>query len=93
MPGSFLGQTLGVIDGEIVVVNRTGANDDKQAVIGAVQGMACGGAFYMLGETEFMRHFMYPKASGIYYCMASWDDVSHLDEPLADGHSNGDQAE
>ncbi len=43
-------------------------------------GILYGAVTPLLGETEFMRHFMYPKASGIYYCMASWDDVSHLDE-------------
>ena len=30
------------------------ANDLWKPVIAAVQGMACGGAFYMLGETEFI---------------------------------------
>ena len=43
-------------------------------------GMIYGAVTPLLGETEFTRHFMYPNSDGIYYCTASWDDVSHLTE-------------
>jgi len=34
----------------------------------------------LLGETEITRHFMQPKAPGIYCVTASWDDAPHLKE-------------
>jgi len=43
-------------------------------------GILYGAVTPLLGETALMRHFMQAKAGGIYYCMASWEDVSHLDE-------------
>lgn len=34
----------------------------------------------LLGETELVRHFVVPKASGIYLKTATWDDAPHLSE-------------
>lgn len=33
----------------------------------------------LLGETPFIMHFTEPKAKGIYWCGATWDDAPHLD--------------
>lgn len=32
----------------------------------------------LLGETDMIRHFLYPKAKGIYWIGATWDDAPHL---------------
>ena len=34
----------------------------------------------LLGETELTKHFMQPKAKGIYCIYATWDDAPHLNE-------------
>lgn len=34
----------------------------------------------LLGETDMIRHFLYPKADGIWYGGATWDDAPHLAE-------------
>lgn len=34
----------------------------------------------LLGETALVRHFMYPKAEGIWWTGATWDDAPHLNE-------------
>lgn len=61
-------------------VDQRGIFAECQTRIFRSGGILYGAVTPLLGETEFMRHFMQPKAHGIYYCMASWDDVSHLDE-------------
>lgn len=61
-------------------VDQRGIFAECQTRIFRSGGMLYGAVTPLLGETDFMRHFMYPTAPGIYYCMAAWDDVSHLDE-------------
>ena len=34
----------------------------------------------LLGETDLVRHFMYPETSGIFLETATWDDAPHLDK-------------
>lgn len=62
-------------------------NQDQRDIFAEAQTRVfrSGGILYvtytpLLGETQLTRHFMYPKAPGIWWCGATWDDVSHLQE-------------
>lgn len=44
------------------------------------QGILLVGYTPLLGETELTRHFMYPKAGGIWWIGATWDDAPHMSE-------------
>ena len=41
-------------------------------------GIIMAGLTPLLGETALVRHFMYPKSSGIYCVASGWDDAPHL---------------
>ena len=43
-------------------------------------GLAYGTLTPLLGETDTIRHFLYPKAPGIAWMGATWDDAPHLKE-------------
>ena len=44
------------------------------------QGILLVGYTPLLGETELTKHFMYPKADGIWYVGATWEDAPHMNE-------------
>ncbi len=54
--------------------------EECQTRIFRSSGMLLAGLTPLLGETDLTRHFMYPKAEGIYLSRATWDDVGHLKE-------------
>jgi len=40
----------------------------------------------LLGETRMTRHFMHPKAGGIWWTGATWDDAPHMSEEDKERH-------
>lgn len=59
---------------------QKGIFEECQTRIFRSSGVLLAGLTPLLGETDLTRHFMYPKADGIFCNTATWDDVPHLKE-------------
>ena len=59
---------------------QRGILDECETRLVRIDGLLLGAVSPLLGETDFTRHFRYPKSNGIYCGSAVWDDVAHLSD-------------